>query len=86
MIESIDSVDMPGYFLNDFKQAAAIIEEVGARNPSLQYDAYHAWIITGDVMAVWQQQRHLVRHIQIAGVPGRDQLRGGEIDSSAFFS
>ena len=42
MIESIDSVDMPGYFLNDFKQAAAIIEEVGARNPSLQYDAYHA--------------------------------------------
>ena len=54
-IEPINPADMPGYFLNDFDQAAEILDEVGAPNLSLQFDMYHAQMITGDGMAVWEK-------------------------------
>jgi len=85
-IEPINPVDIPGYFLNDFDQAAAIIGEVGASNLGLQFDAYHAQTITGDVMACWEKHRDLVRHVQVAGVPGRHEPVGGDIDYPAFFA
>ena len=85
-IEPINPVDMPGYFLNDFDQAAAIIAEVGATNLGLQFDAYHAQIITGDAVAVWGKHGTLVRHVQVAGVPGRHEPAGGEIDYPAFLA
>lgn len=84
-IEPINSVDMPGYFLNDFDLAAEIIAEVGAPNLGLQFDAYHAQIISGDAMGVWANHGALARHIQVAGVPGRHEPAGGEIDYPAFF-
>ncbi|MGB5557353.1 MAG: TIM barrel protein [Paracoccaceae bacterium] len=85
-IEPINSVDMPGYFLNDFDQAAAILLDVSARNLGLQFDAYHAQIITGDAVAVWEKHGHLARHVQVAGAPGRHEPRSGEIDYPAFFA
>lgn len=85
-IEPINSIDMPGYFLNDFDQAAAIIGEVGAQNLGLQFDAYHAQILTGDALAVWEKHAALVRHVQVAGVPGRHEPVRGEIDYPAFFA
>ncbi len=41
-IEPINTHDMPGYFLNDFRRAVEVIEAVGAPNLGLQFDAYHA--------------------------------------------
>lgn len=85
-IEPINRVDMPGYFLSDFDQAADIIKDVGAVNLGLQFDAYHAQMITADMMATWQKHAPLVRHVQIAGCPGRHEPAGGEIDYPAFFA
>lgn len=85
-IEPINRTDMPGYFLSDFDLAAQIIDEVGAPNLGLQFDAYHAQMITGDVMATWRRTAHLIRHIQIAGCPGRHEPSSGEIDYPAFFA
>ncbi|PIE14293.1 MAG: hydroxypyruvate isomerase [Rhodobacterales bacterium] len=84
-IEPINQTDMPGYFLHDFDQAAEIIDEVGAQNLSLQFDAYHAHMIIGDVPALWKRHGKLVGHIQIAGAPGRHEPIRGEIDYPAFF-
>lgn len=85
-IEPINATDMPGYFLNDFDLAAEIIEEVGAANLGLQFDMYHAQMITGDGMAVWQAHGQRTRHIQVGGVPGRHEPVAGEIDYPAFFA
>ena len=85
-IEPINGHDMPGYFLNDFDQAADILAEVGAPNLHLQFDAYHAHRITGDVLGTWDRMRHLVRHVQVAGYPGRHEPLGGEIDYKSFFT
>ena len=85
-IEPINTHDMPGYFLNDFDLAARVIGSVGAPNLGLQFDAYHAHRITGDVMGTWAAHWHLVRHVQFADHPGRHEPGTGEIDLAAFFA
>lgn len=85
-IEPINPHDMPGYFLNDFDLAADILDEVAAPNLALQFDAYHAHRITGDVMATWARHGARAAHVQIAGFPGRHEPAGGQIDMPAFFA
>ena len=85
-IEPINRHDMPGYWLADFELAAEILDEVGAPNLALQFDAYHAHRITGDVMAAWSRHGPRAAHVQIAGFPGRHEPLGGGIDYPAFFA
>ena len=84
-IEPINPFDMPDYFLNDFDLAAEILASVRAPNLSLQFDAYHAQRITGDALLAWERYGPLAGHIQIAGVPGRHEPAGGDIDYPTFF-
>ena len=84
-IEPINSQDMPGYFLNDFDLALGVLEEVDAPTLHLQFDAYHAAKITGDVLATWEAVKHRVAHIQVGGVPDRHEPTGGDFDFPAFF-
>ena len=84
-IEPINGLDMPGYFLDHFDLAAEIIDKVGAPNLGLQFDAYHAQIITGDADATFDAHRGLIRHIQVAASPDRTEPEKGEIDYPAFF-
>ena len=85
-IEPINPVDMPGYFLDRFDEAAAILDAVGAPNLHLQFDAYHAQIITGDALEAWAAHGARARHVQVAGVPGRHEPKVGDIDFAAFFA
>ncbi len=85
-IEPINRHDMPGYFLADYDRAARILDAVAAPNLGLQFDAYHAHRITGDVMSTWTAHGHRAAHVQIAGFPGRHEPLGGEIDYPAFFT
>ncbi|MDO5647397.1 hydroxypyruvate isomerase family protein [Paracoccus sp. (in: a-proteobacteria)] len=84
-IEPINQDHMPGYFLSDFGLAMDILDAVNAPNLAMQFDAYHAQVITGDMMACWDQVRRRVRHIQIAGWPGRHEPNRGRLDYPAFF-
>jgi 2-dehydrotetronate isomerase len=85
-IEPINPVDMPGYFLNDYDLALGILQDVAAPNLHLQFDAYHAHRVTGDVLGTWARCRAQVAHVQIAGYPGRHEPMGGQIDWPAFFA
>ncbi|MFN6951631.1 MAG: hydroxypyruvate isomerase family protein [Albidovulum sp.] len=85
-IEPINRHDMPGYFLSDFTTAARVLDSVAAPNLALQFDAYHAHRITGDVMATWAAHGGRAVHVKIAGAPGRHEPLGGEIDFPAFFA
>ena len=73
LIEPINGRDMPGYFLNRTAQARRIIESVGSDNLFLQYDIYHAQISEGFLAETFQANCDIIRHIQIAGVPGRHE-------------
>jgi len=85
-IEPINPHDMPGYFLADFGVALDVLAQVAAPNLRLQFDAYHAHRITGDVPGTWALCRDAVAHVQVAGYPGRNEPEGGEIDYPAFFA
>ena len=85
-IEPINRGDMPGYFLNDFDLAAEVLDAVAAPNLHLQFDAYHAQQITGDVVGTWGRMAHRVAHVQVAGYPGRHEPQTGDIDYNAFFA
>lgn len=85
-IEPINPFDMPGYYLSDFDLAASILDQVAAPNLHLQFDAYHAHRLTGDVMGTWARHGRRAAHIQIAGCPGRHEPTGGDIDYPAFFA
>ncbi|WP_378943827.1 hydroxypyruvate isomerase family protein [Paracoccus sp. R86501] len=85
-IEPLNQNDHPGYFLSCYDQAAEILGRIGAPNVGLQLDTYHAEVITGDMLATWARYAPLVRHIQIAGHPGRHEPDQGTLDYPAFFA
>jgi 2-dehydrotetronate isomerase len=76
---------MPGYFLNDFDQAARILSDLDNPRIGLQFDLWHAARIHGDPWAVWQRHKARINHIQIAGFPGRAEPGGGGFDLTALF-
>lgn len=85
LIEPINPIDRPQYFLQDFATARQIIETVDADNLGLQFDAYHAQMMGRDPLFLWAGYKDIARHIQIAGTPGRHEPLPSDIDYSAFF-
>jgi hydroxypyruvate isomerase len=85
MIEPINTRDMPGYFLTTPEQAAQVIAQVGAANLALQFDVYHAQIMGGDLCRRLARFFPLIGHVQIAGVPERNEPDTGEVSYPAVF-
>ncbi|OJU09372.1 MAG: hydroxypyruvate isomerase [Caulobacterales bacterium 68-7] len=85
MLEPINGRDMPGYFLNDFRIAEAVISDLGAANLKLQFDIYHRQIIHGDVTMALRRLMPIVGHVQVAGVPSRHEPEGEELNYPFLF-
>jgi len=85
LIEPINTHDMPGYFLTGSAQAVEVIAQVGADNLYLQYDIYHMQRMEGEPTSTLRRHLPLIRHIQLADVPGRHQPGTGEIDYPFLF-
>lgn len=85
-IEPINPLDIPGYYLNDFGLAADILGEVNAKNLGLQFDVYHAHLITGNALGAWEKYKKITRHIQVGGLPDRHEPVAGIFDFPAFFA
>ncbi len=85
LIEPINTFDIPGFFLNRSAQALAILDDVGADNAFLQYDAYHMQRMEGELAATIEKHLARIAHIQIADNPGRHEPGTGEIDHAFLF-
>lgn len=79
LIEPINQRDMPGYFLSRQDDAMDVIDAVGADNLKLQFDVYHCQIMDGDLIHHLERQFHAIGHVQIAGVPERNEPDAGEV-------
>ena len=73
LIEPLNTRDNPGYFLTGTAQARRILDRVGRDEVRLQYDAYHMQIMEGDLEQTLKANIAVIGHIQIAGVPRRDE-------------
>lgn len=85
-LEPLNPQAMPGYFLNDYALAAEVLKAVDAPNVGLQYDSYHAQMIHGDAVAVFEQYLPLIRHIQIGDTPDRAAPGKGDVDFDGLFA
>jgi 2-dehydrotetronate isomerase len=86
LLEPINSRNMPGYFLNDFHFAEALISELAMPNLKLQFDIYHRQIIHGDVTMALQRALPMVGHIQMASVPSRHEPDDEELNYPFIFA
>ena len=80
LIEPINTRDIPGFFLNYTRQAAALLKEVGSDNLYIQYDIYHMQIMEGDLARTVEAHLPQIAHIQLADNPGRNEPGTGEIN------
>lgn len=85
LIEPINAIDRPNYFLNHVEHAADIIAKVGRPNVKIQFDFYHVQIVGGDLIRRFEKHQPLVGHVQIASVPERHEPSEGEINYPAVF-
>lgn len=86
LIEPINPRNIPGYFLNDFNRAAALIAELNRPNVKLQFDIYHRQIVHGDVTMALRAMMPVIGHIQVASVPGRHEPDGEELNYPFLFA
>ncbi len=86
LIEPINTIDIPGFYLTHTAQAVAIIEEVGSDNLFLQYDIYHMQIMEGDLARTMEKNLKLIAHVQLADNPGRHEPGTGEINYPFLFA
>ena len=80
LVEPINTLDRPGFYLSRSTQAMEIIESVGADNLFLQFDVYHTQIMQGDVVRNFERFRSRIAHVQIADNPGRHEPGTGELN------
>jgi hydroxypyruvate isomerase len=86
LIEPINTLDIPGFFLNRTAQALAILGEVGSDNLFVQYDIYHAQRMEGELAATLQKHLARIGHVQLADNPGRNEPGTGEINYTFLFA
>jgi hydroxypyruvate isomerase len=76
---------MHGYFLNHTDHARRILDEVGSKNLLLHLDIYHMQMLEGHLAETIRESIGVLRHVQIAGVPGRHEPTVGEINYPYLF-
>lgn len=77
LIEPINPVDVPGYFLNSFELAADIIRALP--QVGLQFDIYHCGMMAGRISDRMAALLPHIGHIQLADLPGRNEPGTGEL-------
>ena len=86
LVEPINTFDMPGFLVNRTAQAVALLDEVGEPNAFVQYDAYHAQRMEGELAATIARHLPRIAHVQVADNPGRHEPGTGEIRFEFLFS
>ncbi|BBE74112.1 2-oxo-tetronate isomerase [Oharaeibacter diazotrophicus] len=86
LLEPINRRNMPGYFLDDYGHAVALIRDLGLPNLKLQFDVYHRQILHGDVAMALRALLPITGHVQVAGVPARNEPDDGELDHRFLFA
>jgi len=78
-------VDHPGYWLNKSNDAADIVEEVNSPSLKILFDIYHQQVTEGNIISNINKYISLIGHFHTAGVPGRNELIGGELNYKNIF-
>ncbi|MHA3792773.1 TIM barrel protein [Sphingomonas sp. YL-JM2C] len=84
LVEPLNGIDHPDYFLCDVDQAAGLLAEIDRPSVSIQFDSYHVGRQGQDATAVFARFRDAIGHVQIAACPDRAEPDHGTVDHRAF--
>ena len=79
LLEPINQIDIPGFFLRTQEEGAAVVEALGHDKVGLQFDIYHCQVEQGSVSRRLRALMPIIDHLQIADSPGRNEPGTGEI-------
>lgn len=79
-------VDHKGAWLTRAAEAWDLVQEAASPNIKMLFDLYHQQMTEGNLIANFTQYAAAVGHVHTAGVPGRHELVGGELDYRAIFN
>ena len=101
LIEPLNPIDAPGYFLNRMGRAGEspratnnaplpgcageLVDIIGHPNLWLQYDVYHAAVSGAPLADTFRAHASRIAHIQIAGVPNRHEPIPSDIPYAELF-
>lgn len=74
------AVNHPGYYLDSSAEAAAIVRAINSPHLRLLFDIYHMQIMEGNIIAHVEANLDIIGHFHLAGVPGRNEITGGELN------
>ncbi|XP_001607821.1 putative hydroxypyruvate isomerase [Nasonia vitripennis] len=81
LIEPINSITVPNYYMNDFSKALALVQKINSPNLKLLVDIFHLQQTQGRITNSIESYYPFIGHIQIAQVPNRNEPdSAGEID------
>jgi hydroxypyruvate isomerase len=86
LVEAVNPVDVPGFWLDGLDKALAAIARVGHPNLRLQFDLYHMARTEPDLGAAIARAGPAIGHVQFADNPGRHEPGTGHIDFRAAFA
>lgn len=73
MLEALNPSDTPGYLYSTMAEADGIRARVDDPGLKLMYDAYHAAKVGADMATTFTAHADNIHHVQIAGIPHRDE-------------
>lgn len=85
LLESLNTRDIPGFYLSRTADVLSLIKEVGHPNVYYQYDIYHMQVMEGDLTSTIRDNISVIKHIQLADNPGRHEPGTGEINYPNLF-
>ncbi|XP_046405394.1 putative hydroxypyruvate isomerase [Ischnura elegans] len=87
LIEPINNITVPHYFMNSYKTALDVVKTVNSPNLKIMMDLFHLQIIHGNLTNNIKDYLPYVGHIQIAQVPNRNEPNTpGEMNFPYIFS
>lgn len=86
LLEAINPRDMPGYLMNRQAQSHELMCRIDRPNVRMQFDFYHCQISEGDVSKRFLHYLPHTAHVQIAGVPTRNEPDVGEVHYPHLFA
>jgi hydroxypyruvate isomerase len=86
LLENLSIADDPECFLVSTAETIAIVREVNRPEVGVLYDAYHSLEMGERIAEVLEGAAELVKHVQIADVPGRNEPGTGTADWDAVLA
>jgi hydroxypyruvate isomerase len=85
LVEPINTFERPGYLISTTVEAQHAIAQVNTDNVAMQFDFHNVQLMEGNLTAILRASFPLIRHMQIAGIPGRTPPDKGELNTPYLF-